>query len=215
MNILEFLPFLESELYYYIDKFGVFIYIILFAIIFGKTGFVILTFLPGDSLAFASGTLAAVDKLNFFILFTLYFLGTSLADSNNYFIGKYLNKIPKGRNFLFNIIREKNIIQAKQFLDNYGKVAITFSRFIPLMRTLTPFIAGFTESSYKFFVHYNVLGAFIWTTIWVGSGYALGNLPWVENNLLFTLALIGVCMLIPSIYGFLFQFKNIKKLEKL
>jgi len=205
-EIFELLRMLDSELYYYIDQFGIYIYLLLFLIVFGKTGFVILTFLPGDSLVFASGTIAAVGELNLFILFILFFVATSLADSNNYLIGRTFKKIPTEHSFLPKIIPQASINKASEFLDEYDRIAITFSRFIPIMRTLTPFIAGVTGHPYKNFVRYNVVGAVLWTFIWLGAGFGLGNIHWVEENLLFTLTLITVLMFIPSIYGFISHF---------
>lgn len=205
-EIIELLRKLDSDLYYYIDQFGIYIYLMLFLIVFGKTGFVILSFLPGDSLLFASGAIAAVGELNILVLFILLFVATSLADSNNFMIGHAFKKIPGEKNYLAKIIPQSSIDKASNFLNEYEKVAITFSRFIPLMRTLIPFITGFTGHSYKNFVRYNVLGAFIWTFVWLGTGFGLGNIPWVEENLLFTLAFITIIMFIPSIYGFVTHF---------
>ena len=207
-EIFELLRMLDSELYYYIDQFGIYIYFLLFLIVFGKTGFVVLTFLPGDSLLFASGAIAAVGELNLVVLFIIFFVATTLADSNNYLIGHAFNKIPAEKNFLAKIIPQSSIDKASDFLDEYEKISITFSRFIPLMRTLIPFISGFTGHSYSNFFRYNVLGALIWTLVWIGTGFGLGNIPWVEENLLFTLALITVIMFIPSIYGFIAHFNK-------
>lgn len=206
-ELFELLRMLDSELYTYINKYGMYIYLLLFSIVFGKTGFVIFTFLPGDSLVFASGTLAALDKLNIFLLFILFFTATTLADSNNYLIGRLVNKF-SSKKYLMKLIPQSAIDKASNFLLEYDKVAITFSRFIPLMRTLTPFVAGFTNHSYRNFVSYNIIGALIWTTVWLGTGFGLGNIPWVENNLLFTLSLITLIMFIPSIYGFLSHLKK-------
>ena len=205
-EIFELLRMLDSELYYYIDQFGIYIYLLLFLIVFGKTGFVVLTFLPGDSLLFASGAIGAVGELNIVVLFILFFVATTLADSNNYLIGRAFKKIPAEKNFLVKIIPQTSIDKASDFLNKYEKISITFSRFIPLMRTLIPFISGFTGHLYTNFIRYNVLGALIWTFVWLGTGFGLGNIPWVEENLLFTLALITVIMFIPSIYGFLAHF---------
>ncbi|HWK22369.1 MAG TPA: VTT domain-containing protein [Ureibacillus sp.] len=209
MSMSEFFMFLrmlDSELYYYIGEYGIYIYLLLFLIVFGKTGFVILSFLPGDSLLFASGAIAAVGELNFITLLILLFLATTLADSNNYLIGRAFKSIPEEKNFLTKIIPQTSIDKASDFLIEYDKVAITFSRFIPLMRTLIPFIAGFTGYSYNNFVRYNLMGALVWTFVWLGTGFGLGNIPWVEENLLFTLVLITVIMFIPSIYGFIAHF---------
>lgn len=212
-NFFELLHMLDSELYEVIKLLGIYIYLLLFAVVFSKTGFVIFTFLPGDSLVFASGTLAAVNQLSFMLLFLLFFMATILGDSNNFLIGRIFSKIPAEKSLLLKFIPVHILEQARNFLNQYGKVAITFSRFIPLMRTMTPFIAGYTGYSYKNFMRYNVIGAFIWTGIWLGSGFALGNLHWVENNLFFTLSLITSIMFIPSIYGFTTKFLKNKKQE--
>ena len=112
-EIIEFLRMIDTELYYYINKFGVYIYILLFAVVFSKTAFVVLTFLPGDSLVFASGTIAALDKLNIFTLFIVYFVATTFADSNNYLIGKLLGNVPQEKNIIFRFIPDTAVASAK------------------------------------------------------------------------------------------------------
>lgn len=213
IDIIEFLRMLDSELYYYIKKFGIYIYFLLFAIVFSKTAFVILTFLPGDSLVFASGTLAAIDKLNIIVLFCLYFVATALADSNNFLIGRTMGKIPNNQKVVLRFLPDQAILKARDFLESYDRIAITFSRFVPLMRTMTPFVAGYTGFSYWKFVRFNVIGALLWTTIWVGTGYVLGNIPWVEENLFFTLGLISILVLIPTVFAYIKQFKKKKELN--
>ena len=213
IDLLEFLRMLDSELYYYIKKFGIYIYFLLFAIVFSKTAFVVLTFLPGDSLVFASGTLAAIDKLNIFVLFCLYFVATALADSNNYLIGRTMGKIPNDKKVLFRFLPDQALDKARAFLESYDRIAITFSRFVPLMRTMTPFIAGYTGFSYWKFARFNVIGALLWTTIWVGTGYVLGNITWVEENLFLTLSLISIIVFIPTVFAYIKQFKKKKELN--
>lgn len=213
IDIIEFLRMLDSELYYYIKKFGIYIYFLLFAIVFSKTAFVILTFLPGDSLVFASGTLAAIDKLNIIVLFCLYFVATALADSNNFLIGRTMGKIPNNQKVVLRFLPDQAILKARDFLESYDRIAITFSRFVPLMRTMTPFVAGYTGFSYWKFVRFNVIGALLWTNIWVGTGYVLGNIPWVEENLFFTLGFISILVLIPTVFAYIKQFKKKKELN--
>ncbi|WP_413366052.1 VTT domain-containing protein [Lysinibacillus sp. 3P01SB] len=211
-EIFEFLRMVDTELYSYIKKFGIAIYFLLFAVVFTKTAFVVLTFLPGDSLVFASGTLAALDKLDIVTLFILYFIATTLADSNNYLIGKLLGNIPEEKSILFRFIPSDILTRAKTFIQDYDRVALTFSRFVPLMRTMTPFISGFTQYPYKKFVRYNMFGALLWTCVWLFSGYALGNIPWVADNLMFTLLLISAVVLLPTIYAYVKQMvKNQKE----
>ncbi|KGR84999.1 DedA family protein [Lysinibacillus odysseyi] len=211
-EIFEFLRAVDTELYYYIKKFGILIYFLLFAVVFTKTAFVVLTFLPGDSLVFASGALAALDKLDIIPLFVLYFIATTLADSNNYFIGRLFGRVPQEKSLLFRFISSDVLTRAKTFIEDYDRVALTFSRFIPLMRTMTPFMSGFTQYPYKKFVRYNVAGALLWTFVWLFSGYALGNIPWVADNLMFTLLLISAVVLIPTIYAYVKQMAKNRKL---
>lgn len=215
MSIAEFFEFLrmiDTELYYYIKKFGIAIYFLLFAVVFTKTAFIVLTFLPGDSLVFASGTLAALDKLDIVTLFILYFTATTLADSNNYLIGKMLGNVSQEKSFLFRVIPSDILTKAKIFIQDYDRVALTFSRFVPLMRTMTPFMSGFTQYPYKKFLRYNMFGALLWTCVWLFSGYALGNIPWVADNLMFTLLLISATLLMPTIYAYVKQMIQNRKL---
>lgn len=213
-EIVEFLRMIDTELYYYINKFGVYIYILLFAVVFSKTAFVIFTFLPGDSLVFASGTIAALDKLDVLTLFILYFTATTLADSNNYLIGKLLGNVPHEKNIVFRFIPITAVVRAKQFIQDYDRVAITFSRFVPLMRTMTPFISGYTKYPYAKFVRFNMVGALLWTAVWLFSGYALGNIPWVAENLMFALLLISAIVLVPTIYAYFRQILHNRKLAE-
>ena len=207
-KVIEFLHMLDSELYFYIQEYGIYIYLLLFLIVFAKTAFVILTFLPGDSLIFACGTLAAVGHLSVFHLFIIFFIAASLGDSSNYLIGYSLKKVPLENNKITKFLPISTIHTAKEFLDEYDKIALTFSRFVPLMRTLTPFIAGFGGYPYQRFAGFNVLGGFLWTFTWLGAGYALGNLSWVEENLMITLTLITMILIVPSLYGFITQFNK-------
>lgn len=191
LEFLQFLREIDQIIFHYIDELGLLIYFLLFAVVFSKTAFVILTFLPGDSLVFTSGTLAAIDKLSLIALFFLFIIATTLADSVNYSIGKFFSK----KSFFIHFIPETAIERASNFLVSYDRVAITFSRFVPLMRTMTPFISGYTKFSYWTFLRYNFLGAILWTVVWLGSGYLLGNIPWVEENLVLTLTIITLLVL--------------------
>ena len=211
-EIFDLLRMIDTELYAYIEKYGTSIYVLLFAVVFTKTAFVVLTFLPGDSLVFASGTLAAIDKLDVLTLFILYFIATTLADSNNYLIGKILGKVSFEKSFLSRFVSPDILTGAKKFIEDYDRIALTFSRFVPLMRTMTPFVSGFTKYPYVKFVRYNMLGALLWTCVWLFSGYALGNISWVEDNLMFTLLLISAAVLVPTIYAYLKQLTKNRKM---
>ena len=210
-EIIQLLNNIDTSLHYYIDEFGAAIYIMLFLIVYFKTGFVILTFLPGDSMVFASGTLAAVGDLNIQTLFILFAAATILGDSQNFFIGKQLRKLNSEHRFLKRLTSDKSIGKAEDFLSDYGKVAITASRFVPLMRTSIPFVSGYTGYEYRTFLSYNLIGGVIWTALWLTAGFILGNISWVVENLFLTLMIVSSTAFIPAIIGFVKQYKKKKE----
>lgn len=207
-DIIQFLREIDQVIFHYIEEIGIYIYLLLFAVIFTKTAFVILTFLPGDSTVFTSGTLAALGKLDLIVLFILFIAATTLADSNNYFIGRSIRKIPAQHNLFMKIVSEDKVQKAQHFLENYDRVAITFSRFVPLMRTMTPFISGYTNFSYSTFLRYNFAGAIIWSTVWLAGGFVLGNVPWVESNLVLTLSIISIIVFGITGLAYIKQFRK-------
>ncbi|MCM3572834.1 VTT domain-containing protein [Mesobacillus subterraneus] len=210
-QIIQLMKNIDSSLHYYIDEYGAAIYILLFLIVYFKTAFVILTFLPGDSMVFASGTLAATGDLDFKILFMLFAAATILGDSQNFFIGKQLGKLNSENHFLYRLTSDKSIGKAKVFLSDYGRVAITSSRFVPLMRTSVPFVSGYTGYEFKSFLSYNLIGGLMWTAFWLTAGFLLGNIAWVENNLFLTLLMVSSTAFIPAIIGFVKQYKKRKE----
>lgn len=210
-EIIQLLNNIDTSLHYYIDEFGAAIYIMLFLMVYFKTGFVILTFLPGDSMVFASGTLAAVGDLNIQTLFILFAAATILGDSQNFFIGKQLRKLNSEHRFLKRLTSDKSIGKAEDFLSDYGKVAITASRFVPLMRTSIPFVSGYTGYEYRTFLSYNLIGGLIWTSLWLTAGFILGNISWVVENLFLTLMIVSSTAFIPAIIGFVKQYKKKKE----
>lgn len=210
LDFINFLREIDQVIFHYIKELGLYIYILLFAVVFTKTAFVILTFLPGDSTVFTSGTLAAIGKLDLLTLLILFIVATALADSNNYLIGKSVRKIPPKRNIFMRFVSEETTTKALTFLEDYDRVAITFSRFVPLMRTMTPFISGYSGFSYWTFLRYNFIGAVLWTIVWLGGGFLLGNIPWVEDNLVLTLTIISIFVFGFTGYAYIKQFKKKK-----
>ena len=208
----DFFKTIDTELFHYIEEYGLVMYIVLFLIVYAKTAFIVLTFLPGDSTVFASGTIAATDHLNVWVLFLLFLLATIVGDAQNYTIGMLLKRAKSGRFSLLNAIPEKTINKATDFLERYGKIAITFSRFVPLMRTTVPFVSGLTSFSFRHFLLHNCLGALIWTIVWLFTGFALGNIPAVANHLALSLILISFIGFIPALIAFLLEY--IKKYTK-
>jgi membrane-associated protein len=182
------------------DSYGPWIYALLFVIIFSETGLVVTPFLPGDALLFAVGTLTASNgPLNLPLILVLLTVAGILGHTTNYWIG---NKI--GRKLYSNpqsrIFRQKHLEQTHAFFDRHGAKTIMLSRFIPLIRTFAPFVAGMGSMSYRKFFAYNVIGAFLWVFSVVLLGHFFGNIPYVQKNFSFViLAIIIVSMIPPSV----------------
>lgn len=202
----DFLKTIDTELFRYIEEYGLVMYVVLFFIVYAKTAFVVLTFLPGDSTVFASGTIAATGHLNVWVLFLLFFFATILGDAQNYTIGILIKRAKSRRSSLLKYIPEQTITSATNFLERYGKIAITFSRFVPLMRTTVPLVSGFTSFKFRDFFLHNMFGALIWTIVWLFTGFALGNIPVVADNLFISLILISFIGLIPAMIAFVVKY---------
>lgn len=202
----DFLKTIDTELFRYIEEYGLVMYVVLFFIVYAKTAFVVLTFLPGDSTVFASGTIAATGHLNVWVLFLLFFLATIVGDAQNYTIGVMIKRAKSQRFSPLKYIPEQTITRATDFLNRYGKIAITFSRFVPLMRTTVPLVSGFTSFKFRDFLLHNLIGAFIWTIVWLFTGFALGNIPAVADNLVISLILISFIGLIPAMIAFVLKY---------
>eukprot|EP00775_Hariotina_reticulata_P007507 gene7507-7717_t len=169
-----------------IQQHGTTTYAILWTIVFCETGLVLTPFLPGDSLLFAAGAFAGMGQLNVALLFAVFMSSAVLGDAVNYAIGSKL-----GRWALDNkLLEQKYIKQTEGFYDKYGGKTVVLARFVPIVRTFAPFVAGIGSMAYSKFALYNVLGALIWTVLFVGAGFFFGNLPVVQHN--FTLVVLGI-----------------------
>jgi len=179
------------------SQYGAWLYAILFLVIFAETGFVIFPFLPGDSLLFIAGTVVAGAGMNVHLLVGLLIVAAILGDSVNYSIGRYLGpKVfdrPDSR-----WIKQDYLRRTQAYYDKYGAVTIVIGRFIPIIRTFAPFLAGVAAMPYRRFLVYNVIGGVLWITSLVYAGYIFGNIPWVKQNL--TLIVIGIVVvsLLPA-----------------
>ncbi|MGE7663655.1 VTT domain-containing protein [Peribacillus sp. NPDC097197] len=211
-NLLHFTQSIDTDMTQYITVYGKQIYVILFIIIFAKTAYIVLTFLPGDATLFASGTIAAIGHLSFPTLLFLFFLATVAGDAQNYFIGNLIGKSTKKEKkySVFKYIPNKSIEKTHRFLTSYGKYAIMFSRFVPLLSTTLPFISGFTRYSFKRFIGHNMVGAMVWTITWVCAGYLLGNLTWVGSHLFLSLLGITLISFIPPFIAFAIEYAKKK-----
>lgn len=164
-------------------------YVVLFLIIFCETGLIVTPFLPGDSLLFAAGSIAALGALNLWVLLPLLFVAAVVGDAVNYWIGREAGlKLLEGP--LARFVDKKHLEKANHFYEKYGAKAIVFARFVPIMRTIAPFTAGVAKMEYARFFHYNVVGAFVWVGLFTVAGYLFGNIPIVKEN--FSLVILGI-----------------------
>jgi len=193
-NPIQFILHIDEYLGYFISNYGILTYFILFAIIFLETGLVIAPFLPGDSLLFISGVFAAQGFLNIALLFVIFTTAAILGDSLNYSIGKYFGE----RIFVNNRFFKKEYIQkTKSFYEKHGGKTIIYARFIPIIRTVAPFVAGVGKMNYSKFLFFNILGGIIWVFFFLLTGYFFGNIPIVKDNLSWMIYLIILVSLTP------------------
>ena len=185
-----------------INTYGILVYGILFLIIFMETGFVVTPILPGDSVLFAAGALAASEMLNIYGLLGLLIFAAIAGDNVNYNIGKFLSKkILKNKNS--KIIKKEYIDRTNAYYDKYGGKTIIIARFIPIVRTFAPFVAGVGAMEYKKFVKFDICGGILWVGLVTLVGYFFGNIPVVENNFsIVVFVIIGFSLIAPA-YGFI------------
>jgi membrane-associated protein len=188
-----------------IQKYGFWTYLILFVLIFCETGFVIFPFLPGDSLLFIAGAFASSGYLKVEILIITLCAAAVLGDSVNYWIAK-----TKGMNVLEKHVRKGHLEKTEEYFSRYGGLTIIIARFIPYIRTVAPFLAGVGKMNYRWFITYNVVGAFLWSCTIILAGYFVGGLPIVQEHFNYiTLAIIGISILaVGSIVVGLLRKKN-------
>lgn len=182
---------LDDHLKQFVDENGSWTYGLLFLIIFLETGVVFTPFLPGDSLLFATGALAAVGALNVWTLFVLLTSAAILGDAANYWIGKYFGRWLLGRGWRW--FNEKHLARTHEFFERYGGKTIVIARFVPIVRTFAPFVAGMGAMSYGKFAAYNVFGAVLWVMVCLGAGYVFGQFPFVKKH--FELVIVAIILL--------------------
>lgn len=202
MEIFSFLLHLDDQITNLINLFGPLTYVILFLIIFAETGFVVTPFLPGDSLLFVVGTLSGSGFLNIWFVYIVLLLAAILGDTVNYWTGHYLGVrvFNKGNSRFF---KKEYLEKTQKFYEKYGGKTIILARFVPIIRTFAPFVAGVGKMHYTTFLTYNVIGAVAWVTILTFAGYFFGGLAIVKNN--FEFAVIGIVLisLLPMIFEYI------------
>ncbi|HEX2944962.1 MAG TPA: DedA family protein [Clostridia bacterium] len=201
---IDILLHLDKYLGVIVQNYGLGTYAILFCIIFFETGLVITPFLPGDSLLFAAGAFAAVGSLDLKILLLVVGLAAVLGDTVNYTIGKSIGRRIYDADKL-RFIKKEHLLKARTFYEKYGAAAIIIARFIPIIRTFAPFVAGVGEMRYRKFIFYNVIGGFSWAALVTLVGYNFGNLPIVKHNFSLVVFAIIFISIMPAVLGFLKQ----------
>lgn len=190
LNPIDFILHVDKYLNEIILNYGLATYIILFLIIFIETGIVIMPFLPGDSLLFVAGAFAALGSLNIILLFIVLSIAAILGDSVNYMIGKYFGERAFSGNRFF---KKEYLIKTQEFYHRHGGKTIILARFIPIIRTFAPFVAGIGKMNYSRFLLFNIIGGIIWTALFLFAGYFFGGIPIVKDNL--TLVIIGIIII--------------------
>jgi membrane-associated protein len=192
---------LDVHLLKLVQDYGAWVYAILFAIIFSETGFVVTPFLPGDSLLFVAGAIAAGGALNVHLLVVLLIAAAVLGNSVNYAIGRWLGKrfFTDGRSRWLN---PKHLETAHAFYEKHGGKAVVISRFLPIVRTYIPFVAGMAAMTPARYTSYNVAGGVLWVASLAYAGYFFGNIPWIKSNLTLLIVAIIVVSLLPLAIAF-------------
>lgn len=196
LAIVDFFLNLDKHLGVVIASYGSLTYGLLFLIIFMETGLVITPFLPGDSLIFAAGAFAAIGALSIWWVYGLVLGAAILGDTVNYWIGHFIGQqlidSPK-----FKLIKPEHLERSREFYEQHGPKTIVLARFVPIVRTFAPFLAGVSRMDYRQFVTYNIVGGFIWVTLFAFSGYFFGNLPVVKNNFSIVIFIIIALSVVP------------------
>ncbi len=197
-NFIDFFLHLDKHLNYVIGSFGLWSYVIFFAVIFAETGLVVTPFLPGDSLLFALGAFSAAGSLKVLWLFVLLSAAAVLGDSANYTIGKYFgDMILRHQGAWF--IKKEHIERTHRFYEKYGAKTIVIARFVPIVRTFAPFIAGLGKMSYLKFLTYNVVGGVLWIALFIFGGFFFGNIPIVKRNFTIVIFAIIILSIMPAV----------------
>jgi membrane-associated protein len=207
-HFLDLLLHLDKTLVSVVHDYGNLTYLILFLIIFTETGVIVFPFLPGDSLLFVAGTLAAQPNpetghplLNIFYLIPLLMAAAFIGDNVNYFIGDYLG--PRVFREDFKLLKRKHLEQTQAYYAKHGGKTIIMARFVPIVRTFAPFVAGVGTMTYRYFASYSIAGAALWVFSLTLLGYLFGNIPWVKNNFTIVIYAIILISVLPPLWQFI------------
>lgn len=198
-TFIDFVLNIDEHLVVLVNDYKTWTYLILFLIIFAETGFVVTPFLPGDSLLFAAGAIIAnpESNLNIFLMAAILIVAAILGDWLNYHIGKYVG--PKAFSGKYKLLKKEYLDKTNAFYDKYGGKTIIYARFVPIIRTFAPFVAGIGTMKYSKFLSYNVIGAVVWIISFLFLGYFFGGLPIIKDNFSIVIFLIIFISMLPPI----------------
>jgi membrane-associated protein len=208
-NVVDFILHSDKHLLEFVATYGVWVYGLLFAIVFAETGFVVTPFLPGDSLLFAAGALCAAGSMNAFACFALLAFAAFAGNAVNYTIGRFVGPrvftATDHRGVWHNLLNRDYLRRGHAFFEQYGGKAVILGRFVPIVRTFVPFVAGAAQMTSASFVFYNLIGAVLWVALCLGAGLLFGNIPIVKEN--FSLVTIGIVIvsLLPAVFEIMRQ----------
>lgn len=200
-NILDFVLHIDKHLIEIVSDYQTWTYLIIFTIIFAETGFVVTPFLPGDSLLFAVGALIAKGNtgLDIYLMGLLLIIGAIAGNTLNYYLGSYFGpKVFKPHN---KILKLEYYIKTQEFFNKQGGKAVIFSRFLPIFRTVAPFVAGVGNMNFGRFTFYNVVGGVFWIVSFLGLGFVFGNIPIIKDNFTYVMLVIIVLTILPAVYA--------------
>lgn len=202
LNIWDIVINLDKYLNDFVKQFGVWTYLLLFLILFSETGLVITPFLPGDSLIFVIGALSASGSLKVSAVFITLIAAAIIGDTVNYHVGRFIGiGVMKKEKVWF--LKKEYLIRTHQFYEKHGGKTIIIARFVPIIRTFAPFVAGMGEMKYWRFISFNIIGAFLWISIFIAGGYFFGNIPAVKENFtLVIMAIIGISLM-PGLIAYI------------
>jgi membrane-associated protein len=206
-TLIDLFLHLDEQLLVLTSAYGPWIYALIFLVVFAETGLVITPILPGDSLLFAAGALAATGALNPVVTVTVLLTAAIAGDAVNYAAGRYLGPrvftAHDSSSLWHRLLNRDHLAKAHVFFERYGGKAVVMGRFVPIVRTFVPFVAGGGAMSYSKFAVYNVVGALLWVGICLGAGYAFGNVPIVKKN--FSLVVLGIVAvsLVPAVFEYI------------
>jgi len=203
MQLFDMILHVDKMLDAVIKQYGTLVYFVLFAIIFCETAFVIFPFLPGDSLLFIAGTFSATGSLNIWVVIVLFIVASILGNTVNYWIGSLIGHRILAKNYSW--LDKNALMKTHEFYEKHGGKTVVLARFIPIVRTFAPFVAGISDMTHKTFQTFNVLGALLWIFSLVLCGYFFGNIPFIRDHLN-TIVLFGVGVaIIPVVLGTLWK----------